>query len=537
MLGVYRPILWQRLTLLSLHRPVLSSVRLRPFSGSPSRASDERDADEDANEVDETSQTTLKRIIVSRKTIFALSTPPGKGGVAVIRVSGPSASKVSKLMVRRIGRGKRKEDLPHAGMVRCEVLDPRNGEVIDDGLAVFFKQPMSYTGLDLIELHVHSSPAVISRILSVLSTFRGLRAADRGDFTRQAFLNGRMDLTEAEGIRDLIESETEVQRQAARRATTGQTSQKYQKMREALLDAAAGVEALLEFGEAEHIDDGVWMRSRERLTKLRDDILLYLAPSRRGEVLTKGVSMVIYGPPNVGKSSLLNALAQREAAIVTHLPGTTRDVVEVVLDIEGWRVAARDTAGLRDSSDLVESIGIQRAEEAIEQADLPICVLSLPELMENNFRPPAMVVKHIKDDSIVLLNKVEGFDPDWVRDRITSDLQQHIGDARVWPISVLKGDGMAELPAQLGKLLKGTYVTPYDFLSEEEAPLITNARHRAHLEAIVGFIDAALSCGQRDVVLAAEEMRYAVMELSKIIGRSTNEDVLNVLFSTFCIGK
>ncbi|KZP00115.1 tRNA modification GTPase TrmE [Calocera viscosa TUFC12733] len=517
MLRGYRAAVWPRQAVWSLRQPA--------FPRNLSTSSESSVVD------DGPSEPPLTKSIASRRTIYALSTPPGKAGVAVIRVSGPSAPKVRMQMVRRTGSWSRKEYLKSAVLHRCEVLDPRDGEVIDDGLVVFFKAPFTFTGEHIIEFHVHSSPAVISRILSAFSSFRGLRPAERGEFTRRAFENGKIDLTQAEALRDLIESETEVQRKAARRGTSGETKEKYDAMRLELLSALSKTEALIDFGEGEHIEEGVWAQAREITAKLRDDIARHLSPSRRGEVLTNGVSLVIFGPPNAGKSSLLNFLAQREAAIVTHIPGTTRDVVEVALDISGWRVKVRDTAGLRESSDVVETIGVQRAEEAVQQADLGVCVLSLPELVESKLRVPDMVRKHLKSNTIVLLNKVDEIDPD-KRSELVFNLRRHIRVDEIWPISVLRGDGMSELPEKLGNKIQETY----DF-SEEEERLVTNARHRAHLEAIVGFLNAALAYGQEDVVLVAEELRYAAEEIGKISGSVTTNDVLDAMFRDFCIGK
>ncbi|EJU06512.1 P-loop containing nucleoside triphosphate hydrolase protein [Dacryopinax primogenitus] len=473
----------------------------------------------------------LQRALASRPTIYALATPPGKAGVAVVRVSGPHVFDVWKTIVRRNGKGKGKDIMEHARLIRCELLDANDGEVLDDGMAVFFQAPASYTTEDTIELHVHSSLAVLSRLMSSLSALPGVRQAERGEFTRRAFEAGRIDLTQAEALRDLIESETEVQRKWARKGVEGRAKVRYEAMRNDAILALATVEALIDFGEGEDIEEGAWDQARRRVSKLRANIAHHLSPSQRGEIYTSGLSLVIFGPPNAGKSSLLNHLAQREAAIVTPIPGTTRDVLEVALDIAGWRVKVHDTAGLRPSSDVVESIGVQRAGQAVEGADLAVCVLSLPELVNNGFRVPDMIGKHVTQETVALLNKVDAVDPAQLGEWLDFARMALPPGTPIWPISIQRGDGMSELSDGLAEVIK------HRFHSEGDEPLITHARHRAHLEATLRFLDAFLALGVEDVVLAAEELRYAAKELSKVTGLIDVEDVLNAVFKEFCIGK
>ncbi|KAJ2935764.1 hypothetical protein H1R20_g1330, partial [Candolleomyces eurysporus] len=265
---------------------------------------------------------------------------------------------------------------------RCRIVHPESGETIDDGLIVCFKGPKSFTSEDVVELHVHSGRAVISAALSALSKLPAFRPAEPGEFTRRAYLNGRLDLTQVEGLKDLIDAETEGQRKVALRAAEGVTKQKFDQLRAGIISALAKVEALIDFGEGEEIEEGVYEDAKSKVQKVLDTIQGYLNDHRRGELLRSGIRLAIFGPPNAGKSSLLNFLAQREAAIVTPIPGTTRDILELSLDIGGLPVIIADTAGLRKTEDVVEKIGIERARNAVESADISICVLSFPEAVQ-----------------------------------------------------------------------------------------------------------------------------------------------------------
>ncbi|KAJ2920940.1 hypothetical protein H1R20_g16154, partial [Candolleomyces eurysporus] len=247
---------------------------------------------------------------------------------------------------------------------RCRIVHPESGETIDDGLVAYFKGPKSFTSEDVVELHVHSGRAVISAALSALSKIPTFRPAEPGEFTRRAYLNGRLDLTQVEGLKDLIDAETEGQRRVAVRAAEGVTKQKFDQLRTGIISALAKVEALIDFGEGEEIEEGVYEDAKSKVQKVLDTIQGYLNDHRRGELLRSGIRLAIFGPPNAGKSSLLNFLAQREAAIVTAIPGTTRDILELSLDIGGLPVIIADTAGLRKTEDVVEKIGIERARKA-----------------------------------------------------------------------------------------------------------------------------------------------------------------------------
>ncbi|KAG8886501.1 mitochondrial splicing system protein [Tulasnella sp. 331] len=467
-----------------------------------------------------------------RQTIYALATPPGKAGVAVIRISGPEVEAVYSKIIRPSSQSaqSRARALPKPrNMERCEIVDPETHEVLDDGLVVYFAAPRSFTTEDVLELHIHSGRAIISAVQTALSRIPGCRPAERGEFTRRAFEAGRMDFTQVEGLRDLIEAETSVQRKLALHATQGITSKRFEQLREQIIYALAMVESIIDFGEGEGIEDGVWETAQDKVNELRLTVHAHLDDDRRGEILRSGIRLAIFGPPNAGKSSLLNFLTQREAAIVTPLPGTTRDVLEVSLDIGGMPVIVADTAGLRKTTDVVEAIGVDRAQQTAASADITICVLSLPEIISNPI--PEAITRLISPTTVVLLNKC-----DIVHDVPQSTLSSLIphGVDSCWKGSVNVGTGMPEFMQGLAKVLQSRF----DISSNpEREPLITHARHRVHLESTLRYLEAFLQLGAEDVVIAAEELRYAAQEIGRVSGAVGVEDILDTVFKTFCIGK
>ncbi|KAG9015035.1 mitochondrial splicing system protein [Tulasnella sp. JGI-2019a] len=466
-----------------------------------------------------------------RRTIYALATPPGKAGVGVIRISGPKVKDVYAKMIKPTSTSARNRGgtLPNpTKMERCEVINPETQEVLDDGLVVYFAAPRSFTTEDVLELHIHSGRAIITAIEAALSRIPGCRPAERGEFTRRAFEAGRMDFTQVEGLRDLIEAETSVQRTLALHAAQGLTSQRFQQLRDQIIYALAMVESIIDFGEGEGIEDGVWETAQDRVRQLRAAVHMHLDDDRRGEILRSGIRLAIFGPPNAGKSSLLNFLAHREAAIVTPLPGTTRDVLELSLDIGGMPVVVADTAGLRNTEDVVEAIGVDRAQQTATLADITICVLSIPEILANPI--PDAITKLISPSTIVLLNKC-----DIAHDIPESTLSNLIPDiaGAWWQGSVNTGTGMPEFMQGLAYVLQSRF----DISHPDREPLITHARHRVHLESTLRYLDAFLQLGAEDVVLAAEELRYAAQEVGRVSGAVGVEDILDTVFKTFCIGK
>ncbi|KAF7354962.1 tRNA modification GTPase TrmE [Mycena sanguinolenta] len=502
-----------------------------------------------------------------RATIYALSTPPGKAGVAVVRVSGPNAIDVWSKLVKT-----RKRQLPEPWkMERCQVVHPETGEILDDGLAVFFKAPRSFTTEDVVELHIHSGRAIISSVLAALSRLPYCRPAEAGEFTRRAFHGGRLDLTQVEGLKDLVDAETEGQRRLALRAAgvgeiyacrrvdyeshkniKGATRVQFEQLRTEIIGCLAKLEALIDFGEGEDIEEGVYEEARDRAFKLKSTIQSYLQDSRRGEILRSGVRLTIFGAPNAGKSSLLNFFAQREAAIVTPVPGTTRDILELSLDIGGIPVIVSDTAGLRKTVDPVELIGVERARKAIDAADIALCVVSCEDLDRGDGEDcpvefPEAVRALIGDDTFILFNK---------SDLLTTKRDKsNLAGPHRWTTSLKTGDGTTEFLASFAKalqkkweLLQTSFTLSIDIprnlryaLSDNgdsgSTPFITHARHRVHLKSAVQFIDGFLATSPDDIVLGAEELRYAARAVGKVSGLIDVEDVLDALFKDFCIGK
>ncbi|KJA14653.1 hypothetical protein HYPSUDRAFT_150101 [Hypholoma sublateritium FD-334 SS-4] len=467
--------------------------------------------------------TNLTATEAQRSTIYALSTPPGKGGVAIVRVSGPDALLVWDKMVRSHDpkRGMMKTPTPWK-MQRCRIIHPENESLIDDGLAIYFRAPFSYTTKPTLELHIHSGRALIAALLSSLSLLPNLRPAEPGEFTRQALLGGRLDLTQVEGLHDLIEADTEVQRIWA---LGGAGVSEYDSLRTQIIHCLAQLEALIDFGEGEDIEEGVYELARAEASSLLNQIRTHLADNRRGEVVSSGIKMAIFGPPNAGKSSLFNYLANREASIVTSIPGTTRDVLQLTLDIGGLPVVVADTAGLRETDDVVEGIGVKRGIEAIKDADISLCVLPLPEILDASGREitiPPSVRPLITKNTYFLLNKCDLVSPDPNAMRSLKQSLAELCDSqmvdRTWIASITTGAGAHAF-------------------RNVHAPIITRTRHRTHLESACRFLEAFLALPPEDIVFAVEELRYAAQAVGRVTGDIGVEDVLDSVFRDFCIGK
>ncbi|KAJ4472020.1 tRNA modification GTPase TrmE [Lentinula aciculospora] len=462
-----------------------------------------------------------------RHTIYALSTPMGKAGVAVIRISGPDALKVWTRVVQTTSKR-----LPEPWKLqRCKIVHPERQEVLDDGLAVFFKSPKSFTTEDVLELHVHSGRAIISSVLNALSCLSFCRPAEAGEFTRRAFQGGRLDLTQVEGLKDMIDAETESQRRVALQAAGGASRAQYEHLRSEIIHCLAMVEALIDFGEGEELEEGVFEQATAKAVQLNQTIKAHLEDGRRGEIIRSGLRLAIFGPPNAGKSSLLNFLAQREAAIVTSLPGTTRDILELSLDIGGLPLIVADTAGLRATDDLVESVGIERAKSMVQASDVSLCVLSLPEIYDgSSFHIPSSLNNLVTPRTCFLLNKSDLFQGQPSDDQIQCALGKN-----AWVASLETGQGTLSFLSQFAEMLKQKYDT--SDTQGTTATLITHARHRTHLTSASQFIESFLQYSSRDIVLGAEELRYAAQAVGKISGVIDVEDVLDAVFRDFCIGK
>jgi tRNA modification GTPase len=436
-------------------------------------------------------------------TIFALSSAPGRAGVAVIRLSGPAAGSALSALTGR--------PLPPARQATLAALvDPRSDDLLDRALVLHFPGPASFTGEDVVELHVHGGRAVVDSVFDALAAMPGLRPAEPGEFTRRAFENGKLDLTEAEGIADLVDAETRAQQRQALRQMDGALGRLYDGWRARLSRALAHIEADLDFPD-EDLPEGVAEQVRPELALLIAEIGRHLDDNRRGERLRSGVQIAILGPPNAGKSSLLNALARRDAAIVSERAGTTRDVIEVHLDLGGYPVIVADTAGLRQASDEIEDEGIRRARARAEQADVKILLfdaLDWPELDPE-------VTGLADGDSLTVLNKVD----------LRPDLDLPEGFIGV---SVRTGEGMGGLLGRLEELVA-------DRLGGSGAPSLTRLRHRQALEECREALLRAEGAPLPELV--AEDVRLALRALGRITGKVDVEDLLDIVFRDFCIGK
>ncbi|KAJ1651322.1 mitochondrial splicing system protein [Dispira simplex] len=469
-------------------------------------------------------------------TIYALSTAPGKAGVAVVRISGPQARLVLHRMIRplRPTANSDNDDDIHAKLRPRyahyrRITHPTSGETLDHGLALYFPQPHSFTGEDVVELHIHGGIAVMQAVLNALQLLPGFRMAERGEFTHRAFDHDKLDLTALEGLADLINAETDAQRQQALRQAEGGLYSVYETWRKSLLDALAQLEAVIDFGEDENIEHGVYDTVYQNITKLVGALRLHSNDHRRGEIVRSGIHTAVIGPPNAGKSSLLNLLAQRQVAIVSPVAGTTRDVIESTIDIGGYPVIISDTAGLRESKDVVEMQGIKLAQHSSENPDSKLRPLTdNPELAPLTANDQCQLPLQ---RGFLILNKWDLVPPERRRG-LLEHANQSTGCPNVQPLSCLSQDGLEDLLRTLASHFKRTFDT-----SAATYPLITQVRHRGHIKECLSCLETFLELGEVDVVLAAEELRYAATALGKITGKVGVEQVLDVLFSQFCIGK
>lgn len=447
---------------------------------------------------------------MSSDTIYALASGRGKAGIAVIRVSGPRAKMAGIALTGSEPTVRRAQ--------RIELRDPKTKEVLDQGLGLFFPGPASFTGEDVLELQVHGGFAVIEGVFGALNGIDGLRMAEPGEFTRRGFENGKIDLTGAEGLLDLIEAETAAQRRQALRQIGGALASFCDQGRARLIDACAHWEAAIDFSD-EDLPQDLEQSVSARVEELARDLEEVMADSGRGERLRHGVEIAIVGPPNAGKSSLLNRLARRDAAIVSETAGTTRDVIEVHFEIAGYPAIFADTAGLRIAGDEIEREGVRRAKDRAAQADLRLVVLDGEEWPEVDAETAAI---H-SDRTVSVINKI---------DAMTRPVPATWQDRPLVGVSAKTGAGIDEL---LGVL----EVQIADRFDSGPAPIVTRARHRQALletlEALQRFLTSSNRMARPE--LAAEDLRLAARALGRVTGSVDVEDLLDVIFADFCIGK
>ena len=449
-------------------------------------------------------------IKMDNKTIYALSTVFGKSGVAVIRISGTEVKEVVKQMTS----------------LETECLEPRYAyfvnlkaikthETIDKCLLLYFKSPCSFTGEDIIELQVHGSKAVIGLVMENLSQIENFRMAEAGEFSRRAFYNGKMDLTQAEGLADLIDSETTEQQKYAMRQMEGNLKNLYSGWREELLKVLVYLEAFIDFPEEEIPENDVF-KLENTVFKLAQAIKKHISSDNIGERLREGFRVVIVGAPNAGKSSLLNAVINREAVIVSDIAGTTRDAVDVHLDLKGYPVMFTDTAGLREVEDAIEKKGIEIAYRKIEEADLIICLF---DSLTDNVQSFDNLKKNFSDRLIFVANK---------SDKLSKDKQQKLEKQGCVCISAKYKQGIDKLKDKITEIIASKFTANSNLL-------VTRQRYREALkETLDNLENFNLS---KAIELSAEDIRLASRELGKITGQIEVDEILDKIFGTFCIGK
>mgnify|MGYP000496665176 FL=1 len=442
-------------------------------------------------------------------TIYALSSGPGVSGIAVIRISGSKVEEIVKLITN--------DQLPKPRQATLKKFNKiNNSELIDEGILIWFPGPESYTGEDMAEIHVHGSIAVVRTILDQLSKIENCRLAEPGEFTKIAFQNEKINLLKAESISDLISAETEIQRQQAIKIMSGKSSDKFNSLREKLLKILSNVEAKIDFPE-EDLPDDVIKNIKNDSEKIRLEIEKILNDQKVGERIREGFKIAIIGPANAGKSSLLNYLSNRDVAIVSEIAGTTRDVIEAHLNLDGYPVVISDTAGIRESQDEIEKKGIKLALKRAEDADLNIIVIEPKSVDFTGFLNDL-----VSEKSIIVINKI---DPGY------KDINQQIEKFNPIFLSIKNETNLDELINRIKDKLKNKFVSPNE-------TLITRERHRQSLEACVqNLINFEEKNSQEDFDKAAEDLRLATRHLGMIVGKVDVEEILGSIFNDFCIGK
>ncbi len=459
----------------------------------------------------------------SSDTIYALSSGRPPAAIAVVRISGPRAADALKSLAGRVPE-------PRKAML-ARVRHPQSGELIDEALALWFPGPKSETGEDTVELQLHGGRAVVAATFAALSTLKGFRPAEAGEFTRRAFENGQIDLTQVEGLADLIYADTEAQRRQALRQMRGLLGERAEDWRRRLIAALALVEAQIDFPDEADVPQDLVARARAEAAALRKEMTRALDEARRGERLREGFVVAIAGPPNVGKSSLLNRIARRDAAIVSPVAGTTRDVIEVHLDLDGYPVVLLDTAGIRDSDDPVEQEGVRRAKARAAEADLVLWLADAAAAASH--RPPTdEVTPYLARGSKtgvrpawLVLNKIDAVaEIANNQESITSAF-----DLRFY-ISALNGAGVSELIEAIGREAAAFFATT-------EPALVTRDRQRQQLQDAAEALGRVLAHRADAIELIGEDLRLAARALGKLTGRVDVEEVLDIIFRDFCIGK
>ncbi len=455
------------------------------------------------------------------QTIFALSSGRPPSAIAIVRVSGPEAATALTLVAGKI---------PAPRMATRALLRDGSQQPIDDGVVLWFPGPASATGEDVAEFHVHGGRAVLAALFATLSALDHMRAAEPGEFTRRGFENGKLDLTEAEGLDDLIHADTDRQRSQALRQLKGLLGDRARDWRAQIIEASALIEAGIDFSDEGDVPAELIAPALAKIKTLLGEIQQVLAEQGRSERLREGLIVAIAGPPNVGKSTLMNQLARREVAIVSPHAGTTRDIIEVQLDLDGYPVTVIDTAGIRDTEDPVEREGVRRARARAAEADLVLWLVDAThEKKSDEGTAPVWVVRN-KIDLDAVESDAAGLRLDAAIPRQPADVLEQRRTRADFAISASRGDGIAELISALVGFAQ-------NYFGSGEGGLISRERQRKLLEQTVVSLRRSTSVIEHGEELAAEDLRIAARSLGQLLGRVDVEDLLDVIFRDFCIGK
>jgi tRNA modification GTPase len=453
------------------------------------------------------------------QTIFALSSGRLPSAIAIVRVSGPQAGPALTSLTGK---------MPAPRLATRALLRDGQGEPIDDAVVLWFPGPASATGEDVAEFHVHGGRAVLASLVAALASLQQMRAAEPGEFTRRAFENGKLDLTEAEGLDDLIHADTDRQRRQALRQLKGLLGDRARDWRARIIEASALIEAGIDFSDEGDVSAGLLAPARARIVALLDEIQEVLAAQGKAERLRDGMVVAIAGPPNVGKSTLINQLARREVAIVSPHAGTTRDVIEVQLDLDGYPVTVIDTAGIRETDDPIEQEGVRRARARAHEADLVLWMVDgLDAARQVDAATPLWILRNKidLDSRRPVAAEIDATDP--ARE---AAIRRGAPGGAEFEISAGRGDGVPELISAL-------VVFAQAFFTQGEGGLIARERQRDLLQQTAASLQRSISMFEQGEEFAAEDLRVAAYALGRLLGRVDVEDILEVIFREFCIGK
>lgn len=455
-------------------------------------------------------------------TITSISTPMGEGAIGIVRLSGPEAVEIGD----KLYKGKKKlKDVPSHTINYGHIIDPETDEVVEEVMISVLRAPKTFTREDIIEINCHGGILTINRILELTMT-HGARMAEPGEYTKRAFLNGRIDLSQAEAVMDFIRSKTDRASKVAMNQIEGRLSDLIKRQRQSILEILAQVEVNIDYPEYDDVEDATTEFLLAQSKKIKNEINQLLETGTQGKIMREGLSTVIVGKPNVGKSSMLNNLIQDNKAIVTEVAGTTRDVLEEYVNVRGVPLRLVDTAGIRDTEDIVEKIGVERSRKALSEADLILFVLNNNEPLTEEDRTLYEVIKN--EDAIVIVNKT-----DLERRLDIEEVKTMIGDTPLIQTSMLKQEGIDELELQIRDLFFGGEV------QNQDMTYVSNSRHISLLkqarQTIQDAIDAAEAGIPMDMVQIDLTRTWEI--LGEIIGESASDELINQLFSQFCLGK